>query len=425
MPSKPAARRHASGAGGAKRLPSPGDFAGPPDAATRRRWADADHAARPGRLHALRERLAGEGIDAYFGVRPEHMRWLTGFMLAEGEEKSAGHSGQFLAALDALTVLADSRYTIQARREAPDAAVEDVGSDLPGRWPGLLARAGVRRVAVEAGAVSHALWCRLEAAAPDVELVPVEGWLEGMRATKTPDEVERIEAACAVADRALAALLPEIRTGISESALALRLEWLIRTGGAEALAFDVACLAGPEAALPHGAPGDRSILPGAVLLFDFGAQVEGYRSDMTRTLFVGEPAARDLALYELVARAQAAAIGTLEVSVASSHATGDPLPSGRAVDAAAREVIEAAGLGARFGHGTGHGIGLATHEEPRLSRVAPDTPLPSPTVFSVEPGVYLEGETGIRIEDLVLVDAAAGRVARLTRFPREVLAVGT
>ena len=114
---------------------------------------------------------------------------------------------------------------------------------------------GARRVGVEAGFVSHAVWGRLAAAAPDVELVPVEGWVEGDRATKEPAEIERIAAACAVADRALATLLPEIVPGATEAALALRLEWLIRTGGAEALAFDVACLSGPEAALPHGAPG--------------------------------------------------------------------------------------------------------------------------------------------------------------------------
>ena len=138
--------------------------------------------------------------------------------------------------------------------------------------------------------------------------MPIEGWVEADRAVKEPAELERIAAACAVADRALATLLPEIGPGVTEAELALRLEWLMRTGGAEALAFDVACLAGPEAALPHGAPGDRPLRTGSVVLFDFGAQVAGYRSDMTRTLFVGEPAARDLAIYELVARAQAAAI---------------------------------------------------------------------------------------------------------------------
>ena len=142
---------------------------------------------------------------------------------------------------------------------------------------------------------------------------------------------------------------------------------------------------------------------------------------MTRTLFVGTPAEHDLAIHELVARAQSAAIETLERAVANGSA--DPLPSGRTIDGIAREVIGAAGHGDHFGHGTGHGIGLATHEMPSLGKAAADLPLPSPTVFSVEPGIYLEGEMGVRIEDLVLLDAAAGRVERLTRFPREPLVV--
>jgi Xaa-Pro aminopeptidase len=254
-------------------------------------------------------------------------------------------------------------------------------------------------------------------AAPDVELVPAEAWIDEDRAVKEDAEIERIAAAAAVADRALAALLPEIRPGVTEAALAWRLEVLMRENGAEALAFDVAALAGSQAALPHGSPGRRRVRAGRVLLFDFGAQVAGYRSDMTRTLFVGAPTDRDLAVYDLVAQAQDAAISLLEHAVAA----GATVPSGRAVDAAARAVITAAGHGAHFGHGTGHGIGLATHERPSLSRVAPDDPLPSPTVFSVEPGVYLAGRIGVRIEDLVLLDAAAGRVERLTRFPREPL----
>ena len=405
------------------RLPSAADFAPPPDAATRARWRAADEAARPDRQSRVRERLAAAGLDGYFGLRREHMRWLTGFALDDGEEKVAGHSGQFLLTGDGLTVLADSRYTIQATREVPGARIVDAGYDLPSKWRELTAAAGLRRVAVEAGAISHALWNRLAAAAPDVELVAAEGWLEAMRATKTDAETERIAAACAVADRALATLLPEIRPRVTEAELALRLEWLIRTSGAEALAFPVACLAGPEAALPHGAPGDRPVIPGTVLLFDFGAQVEGYRSDMTRTLFVGEPGAEELAIYELVARAQQAAIDALTAAAAAA-ATGGPMLGGRSADAAARSVIEAAGHGAHFGHGTGHGIGLATHEDPRLSRVASDDPLPSPTVFSVEPGVYLEGRFGVRIEDLVELDTAAGTVRRLTTFPREPLVVG-
>jgi Xaa-Pro aminopeptidase len=375
-------------------LPAPGDFAAPPAQAQLAAWLEADRASRPTRLGRLRARFEDAGIDAYFGVRREHMRYLTGFTLAEGEEQSAGYSGQFLVTGDTVIVLADSRYTIQARREAPDAGIVEAYQDLPGRWPDLLASVGARRVAVEAGFVSQATWTRLAEAAPQVELVPVEGWIEADRAVKEPAELERVVAACAVADRALASLLPEIRAGVTEAELALRLEWLMRTRGAEALAFDVACLAGPEAALPHGTPGDRPVLDGQVLLFDFGAQVAGYRSDMTRTLFVGEPNARDLEIYDLVARAQAAAIDGLEAVVTGRAGQGrPPLPSGRALDALARDVIVGAGHGDHFGHGTG-------------------------------PGVYLEGQAGVRIEDLVLLDAAAGRVERLTRFPRDVLVVG-
>jgi len=411
---------------GTRGWPSPADFAAPPGQVQRAAWEAADRDARPARLARLRSRFAEAGVDAYFGVRREHMRYLTGFSLADGEERVAGNSGQFLVTADEVVVLADSRYTIQARREATESRLFSAYNDLPTRWPDLLASAGARRVAVEAAHVSQATWSKLAAAAPQAELVPIDGWVEGDREVKEPAELERVGAACAVADRALATLLPEIRPGITESELALRLEWLIRTGGAEALAFDVACLSGPEAALPHGSPGDRPVRDGTVLLFDFGAQVAGYRSDMTRTLFVGAPSGRDLEIYRLVARAQAAAIERLEAAVHRIR-TGDgrePLPSGRAIDAAARDVIETAGHGEQFGHGTGHGIGLATHESPSLGRFAPDAPLPSPTVFSVEPGVYLEGEMGVRIEDLVLLDATAGRVERLTRFPRETLVVG-
>ncbi len=351
------------------RLPEPADFADPPNAAQRDAWEESDRAARPARLERLRARFDDAGIDAYFGVRREHMRYLTGFTLAEGEEKSAGSSGQFVVSCEETVVLADSRYTIQARREAAGSRLFEAYGDLPARWPELLASVGARRVAVEAGFVSQATWTRLAEAAPDVELVPVEGWLEADRATKEPGELERVAAACAVADRALATLLPKIRPGVTEATLALELEWLMRTNGAEALAFDVACLAGPEAALPHGAPGDRPVLEGSVLLFDFGAQVAGYRSDMTRTLFIGEPTRRDLDVYELVARAQQAAIDAVEAAVSTTARDGSPLPSGRSIDAVARTVIEEGGHGEHFGHGHG-----ARHRS-RYARAARSGPL--------------------------------------------------
>ena len=178
-------------------------------------------------------------------------------------------------------------------------------------------------------------------------------------------------------------------------------------------------LSGPRAALPHGSPGPRQIAAGEVLLFDFGAQVCGYRSDMTRTLFVGEPSARDLEIYDIVLRAQQAAIDALAHAIAAGER-----PTGKSIHIVARDVIAAAGHGDHFGHGLGHGIGLATHELPSLGMSAAETPLPSPTVFSVEPGVYLDGEMGVRIEDLVVFDADARRLDRLTHFPREVTVVG-
>jgi Xaa-Pro aminopeptidase len=148
--------------------------------------------------------------------------------------------------------------------------------------------------------------------------------------------------------------------------------------------------------------------------------VDGYRSDMTRTLFVGEPDPLAGRIYDVVAAAQQAAIDMLAAAVSGAA----PAPGGREVDAAARLVIENAGHGDHFGHGTGHGIGLATHELPSLNRAAGDDPLPGPTVFSVEPGIYLDGETGVRIEDLVLFDPTTGRLDLLTGFPREALVVG-
>jgi Xaa-Pro aminopeptidase len=387
---------------------------------------ESDRIARPMRLERLRARLESEGVDGYFGVRRENTRYLTGFELADGEEKVAGVSGQFLVGADETVVLVDSRYRVQAQEQCPESRIEDVYVEFAARWPELVGsmrpiRGGdrVRRLAVEAGFVSHATWQRLAEASPDVELVPAEGWVEELRQVKEPAELGRVAAACAVADAALERLLPDIRPSVRETELALQLEWTIRTNGGEALAFDVACLGGPRAALPHGSPMERPVAAGEVLLFDFGAQVCGYRSDMTRTLFVGEPASRDLAIYRIVAEAQEAAIAALGDAVAAGEH-----PTNRAIDAVARAWIADAGYGEQFGHGLGHGIGLATHELPSLGSRSPERPLPSPTVFSVEPGIYLDGVTGVRIEDLVVFDASAGRLERLTSFPREVTVVG-
>jgi Xaa-Pro aminopeptidase len=403
--------------------PHPADFPAPPTAADRERWADADRAARPQRVARLRKRMAEAGVDGYFGVRWEHMRYLTGLKFDEAEISGSGDSGKFMIGPEDQWVLADSRYTIAVQRDCPESTLFEIEVQLTDAWADIVARTGVTRVAIEAATIPHLTWERLKAAAPQVELIAIEGWVEAERQHKEPSELERVAAACANADRALAALLPSIRPGVTEQELALDLEWKIRTSGADRLAFDVACLAGAEAALPHGAPGQRKVESGKVLLFDFGAQVEGYRSDMTRTLFVGEPNPRDLDVYRVVAASQDIVFDSLWEAVSLAQ-RGTPLPMGRVYDQMARDVITADGRFPVYGHGLGHGIGLATHELPGLGKRSPEVPLPNRTVFSVEPGIYIEGEVGVRIEDLVILDVEAGKVERITNFPRDEVVVG-
>ena len=401
------------------RRPVPSDFAAPPSQADLQRWSDADAAARPDRIAALRARARAEGLDALLLTSHADARYFSGICFGPNEEPTAGVSGWILISADAFAIFADSRYTVQARREAALATPLDPGSD-PGAAIAAWAKAhGIRSLGVDPGAIRHAIWERMREAAPGLTLTPTKGWGVALRAVKEPAEIERIAAACAVADRALAAVLPKLLPGATEAEVAWLLEREMREGGAEALAFDVAALAGANAALPHGNPGARPFQRGEVALFDFGAQVAGYRSDMTRTLFVGAASDVDLALYQRVLDGQRAAIAALQHAVESGASA---LPSGRAADDAARAAM--GDVDGVYEHGLGHGIGLQTHESPSLSRGASEAPLPSPTVFSVEPGIYLEERIGIRIEDLVAVDLAGRSVSTLTRFPSAPLIVG-
>jgi Xaa-Pro aminopeptidase len=401
------------------RGPVPSDFAVPPSQVDLQRWSDADAAARPARIAAIRERARAEGLDALLLTSHADARYFSGICFGPNEEPTAGVSGWTLISADAFAIFADSRYTVQARREAALATPLDPGSD-PGAAIAAWAKShGIRSLGVDPGAIRHAIWERIRETAPGLALTPTKGWGVALRAVKEPAEIERIAAACAVADRALAAVLPKLLPGATESELAWLLEREMREGGAEAIAFDVAALAGANAALPHGNPGARPFQRGEVALFDFGAQVAGYRSDMTRTLFVGAASDVDLALYQRVLDGQRAAIALLKHAVESGASA---LPSGRAADEAARAAM--GDVNGVYEHGLGHGIGLQTHESPSLSRGAPETPLPSTTVFSVEPGIYLEERVGIRIEDLVAVDLAGRSLSTLTRFPSAPLIVG-
>jgi len=401
------------------RTPQPSDFAAPPTAAQLQRWSEADAALRPVRLAALRARAQREGVDALMLTSHADARYFSGICFGPNEEPTAGVSGWLLISADSFSIVADSRYTVQARREATLATPLDPGGDTGAAIAAWASAHGVRTLAADPGVIRHAIWERIVTAGSGIELLPAKGWSGELRAVKDVTEIERIAAACAVADRALAALLPKIVDGATEAELAWLLERGMREGGAEALAFDVAALAGGNAALPHGNPGARPFRRGEVALFDFGAQVAGYRSDMTRTLFVESASDDDLAIYQRVLDGQQAAIRALRGAAERGDAT---LPSGREVDQIARAAM--VGAPGVYEHGLGHGIGLQTHEAPSLSRGASEYPLPSPTVVSVEPGIYLEDRIGVRIEDLVAVDLGGRSLRTLTLFPSDPLITG-
>ncbi|MFN2483999.1 MAG: M24 family metallopeptidase [Candidatus Limnocylindria bacterium] len=361
------------------------------------------------RIAAVRERLAAIPADVLIVSRSANIRYLSGFRLREGEEKVAGYSGTLVISPERLVILADFRYLEQAEDETDGWDVQRTRRPIKDDLPPLLQEMGARRVASEADVVSHATWTAVAEAAPDVEFVPTP-WKGGeLREVKSPDEVAAIERACRLGDRAFEFVLRSARAGMTEVDLAWQMERWFRESGAEALAFDPAILAGPKAAMPHGRPDDTPIAPGNVLLLDFGCQVDGYRSDMTRTVFIGPPSDAQRRIYELVLDAQQRALDGIR-----------PGMSGRDADALARDHITANGHGDDFGHSLGHGIGLETHELPNLGTMSESTLQPG-MVFSVEPGIYLPGDTGVRIEDIVVLEQDG--VRRLTQSPREPLVI--
>jgi Xaa-Pro aminopeptidase len=358
------------------------------------------------RLAALRGLLDEHDLDAIAISRTANKRWLSGFRL--GDAEGAGFSGTLLATRDANLILADSRYTEQAEIEAPDWELVRTSGTLAEELPPLLARHAVASLGLEAQVVSHADWAALAEAAPGVELHALDDALASLRIRKTPEEVDAIGRACALTDACFAHLVEFARPGMTELQVAWELERWFREHGAEGLAFESLVLAGPRAAMPHGRPSTATIQAGNVLLIDFGCIVDGYRSDMTRTVFVGDVPDEVRRYHDAVREAQALAIDAIVPGV-----------EGPALDAIARERIGREGV-EPYGHGLGHGIGMETHERPwvRASRVEVLEP---GMVFSVEPGIYLPGVTGIRIEDIVALTDAGPRL--LTNSPREPVAL--
>lgn len=353
------------------------------------------------RATRLAEALTGPGVDLILVTDLVNVRYLTGY---------TGTNGLALIGPDTRVFITDFRYVEQAAVEV-DATFERVQTDtaieLADELPSVLGD-GPRRIGFDDTHTSVAAFARLKRVLGDqITLVPAGGLVEGLRRIKDAEEIEAIAAAQEIADAALEALLSGPVIGRTERELALALEHDMRVRGASGPSFPSIVAAGPHGALPHAQPRDVAVQAGQLIVVDWGAIKDGYCSDCTRTVAAGEISGRMREAYDLVLAAQEAALAAITAG-ADCHA----------VDAVARDLITAAGHGDHFGHGLGHGVGLDIHEAPTLSRriEAGAETLAVNEIVTDEPGVYLPGEFGIRIEDLCVVTDGAPRV--LTSIPK-------
>lgn len=362
-----------------------------------------DVAAREERA---RQALAASAADCLIVTGLSNVRWLTGF---------AGSNATVLLSADGLTLFTDSRYADRAPNElsvAGSSAELVIGRDVSTPIRERVSEIGVDTVVgLEAEYVTWAQH-RLIAGSwlPDHELVATEELLDRVRAVKDDAEIARIQAAADAVDAALAATAPRLADGLTERQFATELEARIRSGGADDLGFDTIVASGPNGATPHHAAGDRVIEAGDLVIIDVGGKVDGYRSDMTRTFSVGPMTTEQARHYDTVIAAQQAGVQAMVVGAQASE-----------VDAAARALIADAGWADSFTHGTGHGVGLDIHEMPRVGATSIRADVyEDGTVATVEPGVYLRGIAGVRIEDTCVATAAhTDGALRLTRFPKD------
>ncbi len=334
-------------------------------------------------------------LDALVLSAPSNVRWLTGF---------TGSSGTALITDDTLVLLTDGRYAEQGPAELAAAGVDGkvvIGADS---LAGLVAAtAGHTRVGLEA---EHVTWAdqRRYHEAIEGELVPTSGLLGNLRAVKDSGELARIRVAVQIADDTLAEVIPMLAHAPTEREVALELDFGMRRHGATASAYETIVASGPNSALPHARPTDRTLQPGDLVVIDVGALVDGYRSDMTRSFVLGEPDHEQLRQLEVVRQSQAAGVAAVGPGVAA-----------KVVDKACRDVIATAGWQKAFTHGTGHGVGLDIHEQPRVNARTADVLAPG-MVVTVEPGVYIVGQGGVRWEDLLHVTDTGAEV--LTSSPK-------
>jgi len=347
------------------------------------------------RIARLLPRLEKAGLDAILVSDTSNRRYLSGFN---------GSAGYLLVTAKASLLLVDFRYTEQAKLQAPGWEVLQIKGAPQNFLPELLAGQGVKALGLEATHVSLAAYTLLQSALKDgPRLVPTEGLVEGLRLVKEPGELALLERAAGISDRAVENVIPLLRPGTGEDELAWEIEKSMRENGSEPLPFEPIVASGPQSSMPHARATTRKLRENEPVVIDIGARVQGYGSDLTRTFTVGEADAQFRRVYSVVLEAQETALSGIR-----------PGMKGEEADRLAREVIEKAGFGESFGHGLGHGVGLGPHEGPRLGTNSPDV-LEEGMAFTVEPGIYIPGWGGVRIEDMVVLERDGPRLLSRAR----------
>lgn len=353
------------------------------------------------KVNRLRQQFTALGMDGILITNAQNRRYLTNF---------TGSYGVVLLSRTQAKLLTDFRYTVQAEAQAPGFDIVHLPTKeaIYGEVVRLAEEMGIKSLGFEATNLTYALHrSYLEAASTKVEWVPTEGVVESLRMIKTTDELAKIQTAAEIADAAFTHITSFLRPGISEWAVSNELEMFMRKQGAAGSAFDMIIASGHRSALPHGVASEKLIESGDMVTMDYGALYQGYRSDITRTVAVGEPSEQLKAIYGIVLEARNLAVAGIRPGI-----------TGKEADAFARDYITEQGFGERFGHGMGHGVGLDIHEEPFMSTRCVAI-LQTGMVLTVEPGIYIPELGGVRIEDDLVVTEDGNRV--LTQSPRDLI----
>ena len=350
------------------------------------------------RIRRLQERMAGANVDAFFTLAAPSMRYLTGF---------TGEEGYLLVLHDGMHLVVDGRFTTQAHEECPWLDVIEYTGHFTGSTADLLVADHVHWLGFEKERVSFVQAEQMRVAFPSVTMIPTENVVEGMRIIKDSRELDMMRAAGRVADKAFNAMIGQVKAGMTENDVAALLEYEMRKAGAQGTSFPTIVGSGVRGALPHGVASSKVIQMGEVIVIDFGVNDEGYMSDCTRTVALGQQPADVMDVYAKLRLAQQLGLDCIKAGVSS-----------RSVDTAVRSKLDESGLAQYFTHGLGHGVGLEIHEAPRLSQ-GTDTVLEPGQVVTCEPGVYLPGRYGMRIEDSVIVTATG--FESLTELPKELV----